>query len=307
MTEPSAPTLALGVRQPSNPLRDRLRLRDFVRAVPDHPIAVDDTDGVEYGLDGNGTYGVCVPTGKDNLHRTVSKLLTGEQVSMTQDQVFDDYRSQNPNFNPDTDADDNGMVIQEYLEYLARRGDILAFASVDLDNDDEVRAANYLFLGLLVGVDLAVAQQRQTDTGTWSYVPGSPAWGGHCVVQVGYDVRGEKVITWQRPVIMSPSFYAHQRFEAWVVLFPEHVAHPAFRAGFDLVKFKDAYEQITGRPFPADVPPEPEPPVPPAPGGGIWFQVDPPVAVALHHAAVARGLTDQAELDRILRGVLRVH
>lgn len=302
MTYPTS-RRSLGLRGPSNPLRARLRLRDFVRVVPDHPIAVDDAADVVYGLDGNDRWGVCVPTGKDNLHRTVSRLLTGAQVSMTQDQIFIDYRSQNPNFNPDTGTDDNGMVIQEYLEYLVHRGDILGFASVDLNDEDEVRAATYLFLGLLVGVNLDVAQQSQTDRGLWDYVAGSRSWGGHCVAQVGYAPAGDKAITWNQSVTMTPTFCARQRFEAWVVLFGEHVTHPGFRAGFDLPKYAHAFTDITGRPFPAVVPPEPEPPVPPAPGGGVWFRLDPANAAAVHQAAVRRGLNDTDELNRVVRQI----
>jgi hypothetical protein len=62
---------------------------------------------------------------------------------------------------------------------------------------------------------------------------------------------------------MTQSFVIHQVSEAWFILTEDLIAHPAFRAGFDLASFSAAYTAITGSPFPVVVPPDP---VPPAPG-----------------------------------------
>lgn len=250
--------------------KPKLKLAQFIKAVPAHPVASDDTAGVSYGLDGNDNYGVCVPTGYDNLRRTVTHLLTGTQQSMTQDEIFADYRSQNPGFDPATDADDNGMVIQDYLAWLVKAGRILGFASVDVSNDDELTAAEYLFLAVLWGVDLQTAQQSQTDAGLWDYKR-SGQWGGHCIAVPAYEASDRQdVITWAERVGTTDAFRRHQLDEAWVVILPEHVANPGFRKGFDLQAFADAFEAITGTPFPAVVPdpgPQPEPPAPTPPGG----------------------------------------
>lgn len=266
MTERALPGRRLG-RKPKVH-KAALPFGAFLTAVPDHPIASDPTAGVTFGLDGNDEFGVCVPTAKDNFCRTVTLALTGVQRSMTQEEVFADYRTQNPGFDPalswdDPRQEDNGMLIQDYLAMLAKRGDILGFAKVDVTNDDLLTAAEYLFLGILWGVDLDVAQQAQTATGQWDYVPGSYEWGGHCTVTPVYagDDR-QRTVTWAEPVWTTDAFRRHQLDEAWVVLLPEHAANPSFRAGFDLAKFAQAYTDLTGRPFPVDVTPPPPPPQP---------------------------------------------
>jgi hypothetical protein len=245
--------------------------------VPDHPIAADNTANVTYGLDGNDRYGVCVPTGFDNLRRTATCLLTGTQQSMTQAEVFADYRTQNPYFDPSLGTNDNGMIIQDYLSYLQKQGRVLGFAAVDVGNDDELTAAEYLFLAVMWGVDLQTAQENQTDAGLWDY-RASGEWGGHCVIVPAYESNDQQdVITWAERVRTTDAFRRHQLDEAWVVILPEHVANPTFRKGFDLQKFGEAFTQITGRPFPVDVPPKPSPvPVGPSPA------VDPELAAALN-------------------------
>jgi hypothetical protein len=258
----SRPTRRIGsVRPPVN--KPALRLADFLKAIPDHPIAVDNTEGVDFALDHNDVFGVCVPTGLDNLRRLVTKLLTGAEVDATWADVVTWYRSQNPDFdeNDPGGPGDQGMVIQDFLAWAVKRGLILGFAKVNPHNDDEIQAAIYLFLGLHCGATLQEAQEAQTDEGQWDYAPDSPEWGGHCIVAPAYEAgQLVDVITWQERVKTTQAWRQRCLGEAYVVLLPEHVAHPDFRAGFDLPKYAAAFEAITGRPFPADVtPPGPRP------------------------------------------------
>lgn len=257
------PTLKTGLI-PNDPNKPRLALADFIVAVPDHPISSDDATGRIFGLDGNDNWGVCVPTGYDNFRRVTTGLLLGKQVDATQDLIFQWYRSQNPDFDPATGAGDNGMVIQDFLAYLVKIGEILGFAAVDTRNEGLVQAAEYLFLATIDGVDLKKAQQTQTDENApWDYVAGSGEWGGHCVMSPKYDGDKDYCVTWQMLVEMTKGFYTHQRQEVWVAIRPEHVAHPDFRANFDLPKFAAAYTEITGgHPFPQVVTPTPTPPAP---------------------------------------------
>jgi hypothetical protein len=191
------------------------------------------------------------------------------QVDATWADIAAWYRTQNPDFNENDPGGpgDQGMVIQDFLAWAVKQGLILGFAKVDPSNEDELRAAIYLFLGIQCGAVLQEAQQQQTDAGRWDYVPGSPDWGGHCFVYVAYEADGDDdVITWQERVRTTPAWRRHRLSEAYVVLLPEHIQHPGFRYGFDLDKFAQAYTQITGRPFPGNV----TPPEPPSPHRGAW-------------------------------------
>jgi hypothetical protein len=265
----SHPTSKLGKRPPTAKPAIRYTAIRTATAVtaPTVPATFDDLSTVTFGLDGNDQYGVCVPTGFDNFRRLVTKLYSGAQVDASQDQIFTWYREQNPNFDPATGAGDNGMDIQTFLSARVKAGDILAFASVDKDSDTQVREATWLFGGLILGVDLQIAQQTQP---TWDYSQ-SPQWGGHCVMQGATEATAdgselEDCISWATRVQMTQAFLAHQRSEAWVVVTSAHLANPTFRQGIDLRALAEQYTALTGRPFPGSpVPPSPSPSPAPVP------------------------------------------
>lgn len=246
-------TFALGRLAPI-PGRRALPFAQFVKTVPEHPLTVDDSPaGLTFGMDLNDRIGDCVVAAKDHFEQVVDQLLLGENFPMDEAQVIRDYMTQNPAY----PSQDDGMVIQTYLEFLAKRGDILGFARVDVHDPEELRAAVYLGLAIIIGVNLTVAQQRQS---TWEYVPGSAEWGGHAVTWSGYQPGRFTCVTWGEELDMTYTFVAAQCDEAWFVITKAHVDHPGFRAGFDLPKFAAAYTEITGRPFPTSLPvPEPTP------------------------------------------------
>lgn len=310
------PRLKLGVR-PGDPTRPALKLRSFVRQLPEHPIGVDDLGGVTFALDHNDAYGTCVPTAVDNYRRMVTQILTGSRQDATWAEVVAWYRTQNPGFDPtlpegDPRQEDGGMVVQRFLEHLVREGVILGFAKVDPDDEEEVKAALYLFLGVLNGLDLQVAQQAQTDVGCWDYVssgPGAAAWGGHATLSGAYspsERAAEANITWAKRVEMTLGFLRRRRSEAYVLIFPEHARHPEFRAGFDLEKYAEAFTNITGRPFP-ELPPTPEPPTPGGGGDDLPFlDTNPRVARRVDQEAAGHGQTRAERVMEILRHHYRV-
>lgn len=290
--------------------RARLRLKNFIKSDfgVEFPEAMDDISPVEFAMDGNDRYGTCVPTGFDNYRRMVTQLLTGSRIDASWADIKAWYRSQNPNFDDVNYSEqyDEGMVIQYFLEYLVKQGLILGFAEVDYTNDAELASAAYLFLGLIIGVDLQASQQGQTSQGFWDYVSGSSEWGGHCVMLGSYEPGGFDVETWLRRVRMTDSFRKNQVFEAWAVILPDHIAHPNFRAGFDLPKFAAAYEKITGSTFPVEIPPEPDPNAPTV--NPLSFQVNDPVIIDhIERAAHRTHQGDQAGwLDHHFRSYFKI-
>lgn len=286
-------TVALGRRPKVD--KPALRLGELLTGVlPTHPIAVDNAGQTQWGLDANDRFGTCVPTGYDNFRRMTTLLLGGQQVSASLDQVFTWYRTQNPRFDPNAagGGEDNGMVIQDFLAYLAKTGEILAFARVDHKDDDEMQAAVYLFLGLLWGVDLDVVQDAQMANGLWDYKAGSQDWGGHCVMEMAYEgARDEHdVITWQQRIRTSDAFRRRQLDECWVVIRPEHLANPTFREGLDLGALAAGYTAITGRPFPA-AGGGGTPPAPPTTGVASFPGASAAVDTRLARAAARAGMT----------------
>jgi hypothetical protein len=325
MTEPAVgvhehPTLKLGLR-PADPSRPVLRAAQFLTGrIPAHPAHLDylARDGLTFGMYRNDEFGVCGPASAANLRRLVTAWLTGKMHDPTQDDVFDLYRrSGSPDFDPETGVGDRGVNMADMLSAVAHWGlggvKALAYAKVDTRDRDEMRAAVAIFGGLLLGLDLQTAQQAQTDTGVWDWVP-SGQWGGHAVLAGSYDdepgtVRDRVgVITWARTVEATDAFLAHQDGEAWVVVWPEHLTSPGFLEGVDHAALAGAYTALTGRPFPAVAPappappPRPEPGPAPAPGEALVLAAkqlasDPVVTawLARHHVGASREVADRVK------------
>lgn len=266
----------LGRKKPSN--GPALRLGSYLTGtVPAHPAAADHFAQVsDWGLYGNDQFGDCGPTSVANSRKLVTKYLSSNEVSPSQDDVYDLYRrSGNPRFDPslaegDPNQDDNGVDMQTMLSAVLKGGiggtKALGFAKVDTSNLEEMRAAIAIFGFLLLGVDLQTAQQTQTDARLWDY-KSSGEWGGHAILNGRYSTGTKDrtaVITWAEVVDCTDAFLTHQCDEAWVVIWPEHLSSETFLAGVDLAMFAADYKAITGRDFPAPVPPTPTP-VPPAP------------------------------------------
>jgi len=249
----------LGKKDPVN--KPAIAFADHLKIAPAHPL-VDAAPTYKWPMDYNDQWGDCVVAGYDHFQEVVQKLLVGTYKNLTKAQILALYKTQNPSFDPLSttngpgSAADGGMVIQEFLSYLVKKGKILGFAKVDHTHKGQMQAAIYLGLGIITGAQLTVAQQTQS---TWNYVPGDAPWGGHCTVSVGYTTGLEKVVSWGAVYPVTNSFVYYQIDEAWFVITQAHVDHPGFRAGFNLASFAAAYKQITGRDFPVAVANEPGP------------------------------------------------
>ncbi|GAA0403226.1 hypothetical protein GCM10009530_64030 [Microbispora corallina] len=286
-------TRKLGRRPPKHAPALRLS-RVLTGKAPAHPAAADHFAQVgDWGLYTNDKYGVCGPTSVANQRKLVSRYLGGAEQSPTLADVYDLYRrSGNPTFDPKTGAGDGGVDMQTMLEALLAGGiggaRPLAFAAVDHSNLDELRAAIAIFGSLLFGVDLETAQEAQTDAGLWDYRR-SGEWGGHAVLAGRYvDTTPDRadrtgVISWAQVVDATDAFLQHQLGEAWVVIWPEHLGARAFQEGVDLAALAAAYEELTGRPFPAAPQPAPAPGPPPG-------DVDHVLAQAMRSWLSAKGL-----------------
>jgi hypothetical protein len=273
----------LGKLAPSH--KPALLLRDFLTGtVPDVPTFVDHFSQAKgWELGGNDRFGTCGPTSVANHRRLVTSAMLGAEVAPSLNDVFDLYRrSGNPGFDPtlpdgSSQQDDNGVDMQTMLEALMKDGiggvKPVAFAKITPGDMDTLDKAIALFGGILLGLSLKTAQQRQK---VWDYVSGSPDWGGHAVLAGKYnDPAGTasdrvEIITWATDVAMTRGFISQQEDEAWVVIWPEMLKDKSFLMGIDLPTLATLFKELTGKtlPIPAPVPtptpaPVPEPtPVP---------------------------------------------
>lgn len=259
--------------------------RFFTGKLPDHPAAVDYLARLaDWQMLGNDAAGDCVAVTWANVRRLVS-FIAGAENYPTQDQVWEVYRTQNPHFDPNGDPNvngpgssaDGGMDIQTLLEYLHKAGGpdgkkVLAFAKVDPSSADEVKAAISIFGFVWTGIVVQDANMQDfNDSKPWDYHRSSPDDGGHSVITGGYGAAGngqlggdERFITWAQETSFTDRYWSRKVEEAWVVIFDEHLEHPAFQEGVDLAALAADYTALTGKPFPAVVPPQPAPvPTPP--------------------------------------------
>jgi hypothetical protein len=280
-------------RVPRLGLRHRDRSRPLLAftltgAVPDHPLTVDHLSQVPvWNGETNYYYGTCGPVYVYNSAIATWRYLLGQEISGTDDQVFDLYRrSGNPDFDPATGQGDNGVDMTVMLAELVRNGiDVThadgsterikpyCFGSVPVGTYEDLHACTSIFGHLGMASDLDQAQQAQTDAGLWDYVKGSPAWGGHATLggaytsKLGPGLADISLITWLMRCGTTQAFITHQLAEAYAVVWPPLWDHPAFQAGVDQAALADDYTAITGRAWPGPAPapgPGPGPAPPPA-------------------------------------------
>lgn len=264
---------------PATPGRPQLRLGNYLRAAPRYPMPFDYLRSLVVGLYNNDRFGVCGPCSVANGRRLTTWHLTGNLQKPTQEDVYDLYRrSGNPRFNPnlssgDPRQQDQGVNMQQMLTQVARGGiggvKALGFASVDVSKVNELMAATAIFGSIHFGISLQAAQQSQTNGGVWDHVPSAP-WGGHAVMAGAGDSDSLDCITWAKRVQMRYRFITKQSMEAWVIIWPEHLHSKVFVEGMDVYRLAEDYQTLTGRRWPAVLPPKPVPvppvPVPPTPG-----------------------------------------
>ena len=272
--------LQYGRRNPKRTLS--IKFGDILKAIPDHPLSEDYLSGLSnWQMLGNDTYGDCCAVAWANSRRFTSALL-GTEDYPNQDKVFALYKTQNPGF----PNEDNGMDEQTMLEYLNKSGGpdgvkLVAFASVDVNNLEEVKAALYIFGGILLGIEVQAANQDDFSKGkVWDYHLDQPIEGGHAVLAGGYLGQSDsdiRFVTWAAETGMTDNFWKNlvdnSNGEAWVLIWEENLGTKQFVQGIDLAALAADYLAITGNALPVPTPiPAPPTPIPtPPPGAVPWL------------------------------------
>ena len=257
----------LGRRPPTT--KPSLLFSDIWKATPSHPLTIDYLSDIgDWQMLGNDQYGDCVAVAWANSRRFITNQLGAKEVYPSLANVLTLYKTQNPNF----PKEDNGMVIQDMLDYIRKNGDPLgnkpvAFAEVDTSDLEEVKAALYIFGSLILGMDVSYANLDNFDNGeVWKYYRNSPIAGGHAVLAAGYfgqTSNDVEFVTWAEETSMSDMFWQKQvnnySGEAWVVIWPENLTTKQFVEGIDLKSLADNFFDLTGETLPLPVePPSPD-------------------------------------------------
>jgi hypothetical protein len=94
-----------------------------------------------------------------------------------------------------------------------------AYAPVDVKDLVELHQAVAFYGGCYLGIECPQSAQEQFQNGQpWTFVPGSPIEGGHCIDALGYSANGLLCATWGGIALVTFGFLAHFLDEAWVII-----------------------------------------------------------------------------------------
>lgn len=199
----------------------------------------------------NDTLGDCTIAGAGHMFGALS-VYGGRAEPLFSDQVITTTYSAVSGYVPGDPSTDNGAAMPDVLDYLRQTG--------MTDTDGHVHKvagyaafgnpSNELLLGQVLdifgtvycGIDCPESAEQEFDAGeAWTYVPGSPIEGGHCIVlQRRYpssDVNVDEFVTWGALQRADFGFVAHYLEEAYAVVSEDWIAVNGTSAtGLDLAQ-----------------------------------------------------------------------
>jgi hypothetical protein len=156
---------------------------------------------------------------------------------------------------PGNPSTDNGAVILDMLNYWRQTGvgghKIFAFASVNWNNQDEVRAAIQIFGNLYIGIQLPISAQGQNDWtvpdgGIYSSAGQPGSWGGHAIPCMAASPETVTVITWGMRLKMSWNFFHDYVDEAYVCISTDWIEQNGVTPGMlNLLQLEQDLQMIT--------------------------------------------------------------
>jgi len=272
-----------GGRRPPYPehVKPRLKLGPYLRAaeLPPVPPVVDYMSKVaDWPVYLNTDIGDCTMAAAGHMIEAWTAYGQGETVKVTDADVLKAYEDVS-GYQPDDPATDQGAIMQDCLNYFRKVGvgghTIVAFAELNVADQQEIRAALHLFGHVYVGANVPYSALYQFDQGKpWDVVRRSPIAGGHAV-NVGYAADGHNLrcVTWGAVQELTARWWDAYVEEAWVAVSGEWLsAAGASPPGLDLAQLGEAFTSLTGEPFPL-IPPDPGPPAPPPSAGPADVQL----------------------------------
>lgn len=232
------------------------------------PLSANNLEPFEKWLSlGNDRYSNCVAVTWANQRRLVSSKLGSKEIYPSLDQVYEFYKTQNSDFDPEAKKleggphYDKGMIIQKGLESLVNQGGpdgvrALAFAKVDVKNFQDVQAALATFGSLWLGVEVLDNNRQEFWNGKpWTVSANSKRIEKHAVLAGGYNPEVQ-FVTWGQTASFSQGYWSgllddpeltELIDEAWVVIWPEHVGTRRFMIGVDFQQLAEEFYELTGR------------------------------------------------------------
>ncbi len=200
--------------------------------LPSPPASVDPPVAVQWGMDLNDRLGICTIAGVDHLLAAWNSDLGEPDPRPDDAQMEATYLTM-------TGGQDTGLNEQNVLTTWQREGlfgnKIAAFAPFNPQSITTMHQVVAFYRGAYLGIQCPQSAQQQFAEGKpWTYVPGSPIEGGHCIVAVGYTARALLCVSWGQVVEVTYPFLSHFLDEAWAIISHEIVEYGNDGVGVDL-------------------------------------------------------------------------
>jgi hypothetical protein len=182
---------------------------------------------IPYGMLLNDSLGDCVIAGCSHLEMAWQSVAHAGDTPFvpTDDQVTADYSAVGGYVKGDSSTD-QGCNMLDAMHYGLRTGFVgrppwQSFATLDVQNVDQVKAAVYIFCGVPIGFSVPQSMVDEMNAGiepTFKFVPNDkPSGEGHCVLIVGYGRSGIALISWGKVYRPSWDFFLQNTDEAYCV------------------------------------------------------------------------------------------
>jgi hypothetical protein len=211
-------------------------LRDYASGPLPLPPASVNVPPASYPIDGNDTLGDCVACGVAHLIAAWDTETHEPDPVPNQSQVEAEYFALTGG--QDTGLDEHTVLQTWHTQGLFRRK-IAGYAPVEPTDLIGLHQAIAFYGGAMLGIQCPASAQEQFQAGEpWTYVPGSPVEGGHCIVALGYTQTSLLCATWGGIAEVTAGFWAHFGDEAWAVLPKQIVEARKDSYGIDLVSLQ---------------------------------------------------------------------
>jgi hypothetical protein len=191
-------------------------LGDYVTGKLPAPPASVAVPNTAYPIDGNDQYGDCTIAG-------VAHLIAAWDVEVNEPDRVPDQQTVISTYEQLTGGADTGLNENNVLSYWRSTGlfgeKIDAYAPVATKDIVGLHQAVAFYGGAYLGIACPESAQEQFQAKQpWTYVPGSPVEGGHCIVALGYTATAMLCATWGGIAEVTYPFLAHFMDEAWAVI-----------------------------------------------------------------------------------------
>jgi hypothetical protein len=179
---------------------------------------------ISWQMLGNDAVGDCTVAAALHMQMAWSSVAhAGSPLTYTTDQAISLY-SAITGYNPADPSTDQGAVETDVLNYWKNTGmdglTIAGFASIDVQNIDQVKAATFIFGGLYLGFNVPNYIMNVAAGGSWSQTAGADTTivGGHAIPILGYGRNGTTCVSWGTTYTFDWNFWQEYVDEAYAVV-----------------------------------------------------------------------------------------